>query len=187
METRDSASPDPLVPLDATIRLAKAADADHIVDIETQSFAHGGERFDARKVRRLLTEPRYVAFVAEMDGRAIAWCVGLNWNRGQVPWGRVYGLAVHPDFRRYRLGGRLLNHLIGVLRERDARRIFLEVRSDNAGAIALYARFGFVPCDDLHHYYGHGVHGRRMVLVAEDRAGNNRSDESDPTKTDKPV
>jgi ribosomal protein S18 acetylase RimI-like enzyme len=57
----------------------------------------------------------------------------------------IFGLAVHPDFRRARLGFRLMERLIDRLRRRGFAEIELTVDPANEPAVRLYRdRLGFV-------------------------------------------
>jgi ribosomal-protein-alanine N-acetyltransferase len=55
----------------------------------------------------------------------------------------VQTIAVVPSHRRQGLGSVLLTALMDDAKERGLPRVGLEVRVDNAAAIALYERFGF--------------------------------------------
>jgi len=148
----------------AIIRPAKPHDLGGIVAIEEISFDNAGERFDADKVKFLLHSRRTQSLVAEDDGKILGWAVGFTWTRGKIPWGRVFALAIHPEARGRKLGGRLLHELIQQLRQRGATEIFLEVRQDNHPAIALYRRSGFEHRATLHNFYAPGIHAWRMSL-----------------------
>ena len=138
-------------------------DAGQIARLEHLSFEHPAERFTERKVRYLIKRGRAVVLVAEADGRVLGWVAGFRGGQSAHPWGRVYALAVHPEARGRRLGPRLLQNCVAELAERGARRIFLEARSDNSAAIALYRKLGFQPCRELRDYYAPGLHAQRMV------------------------
>ena len=146
------------------IRPAEIRDVESIARIERLSFEHAGERFDEAKVRYLLSSRRTFVAVAEDEGVVLGWVAGFVWRRTQKPWGRVYGLAVHPEARRRKVGSRLLHYAIDELRRRGAERIFLEVRTANHSAVAAYRKLGFVACRDMADYYGRGLHAHRMVL-----------------------
>ena len=53
-------------------------------------------------------------------------------------------IGVHPRRRREGLGGRLMARFLTEAKDRGCTDIFLEVRADNGGAIALYRRAGFL-------------------------------------------
>ena len=66
-------------------------------------------------------------------------------------------IAVDPAHRRTGLATELLNAVIGAAREGGADRLLLEVREDNAGALAFYAARGFVEVDRRRRYYRDGA------------------------------
>lgn len=55
----------------------------------------------------------------------------------------LLNLSIAPAWQRKGHGSLLLREAAGIARTRGARGIFLEVRPSNAGAQALYTRFGF--------------------------------------------
>ena len=71
-------------------------------------------------------------------------------SRYEEVW-HIMNVAVDPRQRRQGIATALLDELIGRLGE-DAR-ITLEVRPSNAGAIALYERFGFLGAGMRRRYY----------------------------------
>jgi ribosomal-protein-alanine N-acetyltransferase len=140
------------------------SDLDAILGLETASFVHPEETFNRRQVRGLLENPRAVVLVAQMRGELLAWAAGLLRRRGHRRTGRLYALAVHPGAQGQGLGRLLAERMLEALRATGAGRVYLEVRHDNAGAIALYRKLGFRDARRLPHYYGHGRHGLSMVL-----------------------
>jgi ribosomal protein S18 acetylase RimI-like enzyme len=77
--------------------------------------------------------------------------------------GRIYAVAVHPHGRGLGIGKALMLKMMDDLHARGAKRIFLEVRADNAPAIGLYHKLGFVDAGNIDHYYGHQLHALKMV------------------------
>ena len=61
--------------------------------------------------------------------------------------------AIHPDWRRRRLGERLLLALLDIAIERRAAEATLEVRLSNLAARRLYEKFGFRPVGIRPRYY----------------------------------
>lgn len=55
----------------------------------------------------------------------------------------LHHIEVITSYRRQGLGQQLLNHLIEDVREKGAKRIFLEVSIENSPALKLYEKFGF--------------------------------------------
>jgi [ribosomal protein S18]-alanine N-acetyltransferase len=65
----------------------------------------------------------------------------------------VTTFAIHPDWRRRRLGERLLIALLDIALERQAADATLEVRLSNLAARRLYEKFGFRPVGIRPRYY----------------------------------
>jgi len=55
----------------------------------------------------------------------------------------IHNIAVHPDYRRAGLGGRLVDGLLSEAARRGASRACLEVRASNHPAIRVYEKRGF--------------------------------------------
>ncbi len=93
-------------------------------------------------VRRNLESdaPHFVAFDGE---RVVGWCdIVSPWADGLRHRGSV-GMGVLADHRGAGLGRRLLETAMAKAQGAGVTRIELEVRADNARAIALYERLGF--------------------------------------------
>lgn len=86
-----------------------------------------------------VNEPR--AFAAVLDGRQVGWIeLGHEaWNNRM----RVWEFLVADAFRRIGVGKLLMNHAIGIAREKGARMLVLETQSCNVPAIAFYLGHGF--------------------------------------------
>ena len=65
----------------------------------------------------------------------------------------VTTFAIHPDWRRRRLGERLLLALLDAAIDRRAAEATLEVRLSNLAARRLYEKFGFRPVGIRPRYY----------------------------------
>ncbi len=68
----------------------------------------------------------------------------------------LHRIVVLGSERRHGVGTALLRHAMEAARRRGARRMMLEVRADNAAALSVYARAGFVEIDRRPGYYGRG-------------------------------
>ncbi|MBX7199299.1 MAG: GNAT family N-acetyltransferase [Rhodospirillaceae bacterium] len=82
---------------------------------------------------------------------------GMLLARAVADEAEILTLAVVPAARRKGAGGALLGEMLRVLQDGGTRRVFLEVAANNAAALALYARFGFVPCGRRAGYYAGGA------------------------------
>ena len=78
--------------------------------------------------------------------------------------GHLLNLSVAAARQRQGHGSSLLGEVMRLARARDARQLFLEVRPTNAGAKALYGRFGFDQVAVRPGYYPAHV-GREDALV----------------------
>lgn len=83
----------------------------------------------------------------------------------------IASIAICEQARSGGIGTRLITELMGLARERGAKRLSLEVSVLNPRAQALYRRLGFAPQRVIESYYGSGEHGVRMVLDLEKQAG----------------
>ena len=91
----------------------------------------------------------YFAARDEESGRIVGYAgVWLMYDCADIT-----NIAVDPDFRREGLGGKMLELLTDVSRERGMESITLEVRASNAPAIALYEKYGFKECGLRKRYY----------------------------------
>lgn len=102
-----------------------------------------------------LNNPRYKAYHIEQKAFLIIQIVDSNEFE-------IITIGVHPKFRRNGLAKNLLNNLFQNLQKGS--KFFLEVRSDNLGAIAFYQSLGFKILSVRKQYY-QGVDALSMSLV----------------------
>ncbi len=76
----------------------------------------------------------------------------------------VQTIAVRADCQGRGVATMLLTELMSAARERGASHMLLEVRTDNAPALALYERFGFMRISQRTRYYPDG--GDALILRA---------------------
>ena len=91
----------------------------------------------------------YYMVVGEREHRVIAYGV-LMLAPGEA---QLLNLSVVPDQRRTGLGRTLLRRFLAAARERGAEQCFLEVRTSNTAALALYGSEGFQPVGRRAGYY----------------------------------
>ncbi len=77
----------------------------------------------------------------------------------------VLTIAVRPDWQRYGVGRRLMDHLLGAAHRERIDAMFLEVDEANAAARALYAKRGFRIVAERPDYYRGNDTGRSRALV----------------------
>ena len=78
--------------------------------------------------------------------------------------GHLLNLSVAADWQRRGHGSALLDEVMRIARQHHAEHVFLEVRPSNAGAKALYRRFGFRQVAVRPGYYP-ATAGREDALV----------------------
>ncbi|KAB7743578.1 ribosomal-protein-alanine N-acetyltransferase [Nostocoides sp. F2B08] len=127
------------------------ADIPRLVELEGRLFAD-----DAWSAptwwAELAARPRRDYVALESDGELVGYA-GLD-LAGEVA--DVMTIAVAPEAQGRGLGGELLALMASRAREAGAAYLLLEVRDDNAGAKALYARAGFEVVTVRRRYYQPG-------------------------------
>jgi GNAT superfamily N-acetyltransferase len=94
--------------------------------------------------RDRLAREDHATFLAVVDGRDVGMAVGGPSWRGDTTAG-LYGMWVAPEARGQGVGDRLIEAVVAWARSRGHPRILLDVGDENAPAIRLYERHGFVP------------------------------------------
>ena len=95
-----------------------------------------------------------VRFKAVSQGRLVGFVMGDPRPRQGFSW--IATIGVHPQFQRRGLGERLLAAAEAAL---TTPRIRLTVRQSNAGAIAMYRKFGYQQTSVWAQYYAGGEAG----------------------------
>ncbi len=65
----------------------------------------------------------------------------------------MMNIAVHPEYRRRGIAQELVHRLVTALRQKEVRRLTLEVRASNEPAKALYSGLGFEQVGRRPNYY----------------------------------
>ena len=129
------------------VREMELSDIDSVVDIEKNSFPIPWTKgtFISELKRNKLA--RY--YVVEVDGRVVGYAgLWLIMNEAHIT-----NIAIHPKYRGKGMGKKLVGGLIEEILKINIYRITLEVRPSNTAALALYKKFGFVPCGIRPEYY----------------------------------
>jgi ribosomal-protein-alanine N-acetyltransferase len=136
-----------------TLRAMRWWDIEQVAVLERELFGHDPwsvEQFWGELAR--VPESRWCA--VHEDAHGIDGYVGLY---SVPPEADVQTIAVAPRSQGRGLGKVLLDALVAEARRRDCAQLFLEVRVDNAPAIALYERNGFTREGRRRDYYGAGL------------------------------
>lgn len=121
-------------------RLAAPADLVNLLELEEACFEQ--DRISGRSFRRLIGAPSAILLVAERDGGLLGYALLLLRRGSEIA--RLYSLAISRQARGQGLGAALLERCEEQAWARGCRRLRLEVRTDNASAIGLYERSGYV-------------------------------------------
>lgn len=130
------------------IRQVKEQDVEVLAELEKICFPNDPWSLDSLYTDIVLNE-RTVYLAAEEEGDIIAY--GGLWKIFDE--GHITNIAVVPGRRREHVGEQLVTRLIDMTREEGLTSWTLEVRSDNAPAIALYEKLGFEKAGIRKGYY----------------------------------
>ena len=136
-----------------TVREALPDDLEAIARLEDESFAV--DRVSRRSLRDFLRAPHRPVIAATVDGELAGYAlVSLRKGARSV---RIYSIAVDARFARRGVGRALLQACERYARRHGRAALALEVRYDNAPAIALYESLGFRQFGEHAHYYADGA------------------------------
>lgn len=133
--------------LSVSVAAMELADVASVEAIEHASFS---APWPPNAYRTELQTNRLAHYLVIRVGPQIVGYAGL-WL--MVDEAHVTTFAIHPDWRRRRLGERLLIALLDIALERQAAETTLEVRLSNLAARRLYEKFGFRPVGIRPRYY----------------------------------
>ena len=128
------------------IRRAHPDDATAIAEMEQNIF---GDPWSKKDIFSYLCSETGMCFSALQDGEVIAYLIG----RKIPPEGEIYRIAVREDKRQRGIGYRLLSYALKTELRAGVETVFLEVRSKNEPAIALYKAYGFKESGIRKNYY----------------------------------
>ena len=136
-------------------------EAAHALEAEVFSDAWSVEQF----WQEMAQPSRYYAVACEGGD-----LVGYGGTFVMPPDSDVQTIAVRADRQGRGIATMLLTELMSKARTEGASHMLLEVRTDNAPALALYERFGFMRISQRPRYYPDG--GDALILRASLAAGN---------------
>lgn len=118
-------------------------------------------RYTPRRIATLITDPDSVALVAHDDGARLRGFAVMQFGDEHA---HLVLLCVQPLQRRQGIGRRLSDWLLASARVAGIASVQLELRADNAEALAFYRRLGFTETGHVAGYYDGQVSARRMTL-----------------------
>lgn len=135
---------------DIRLRPAGLPDLPALVDLEQRCFSE--DRISRRQFRWMLQRGHCALILAETDACPLAGYVLVLFHRG-TSLGRIYSLAVDARLRGRGLARQLMQAAEQAALTHDCLALRLEVRSDNAQAIALYRALGYRQFGIYQDYY----------------------------------
>jgi ribosomal-protein-alanine N-acetyltransferase len=134
-------------PVSVRVEAMALRDLDAVQDIERRSFR---TPWPAHAYRTELETNRLATYLVARIGDRV---VGYGGMWVMVDEAHITTFAVDPDFRRRRIGERLLLALLDIAGTRRAHEATLEVRLSNLAARRLYEKYGFRPVGLRPRYY----------------------------------
>lgn len=137
-------------PDSCAISLGELRDIDDVIEVMNAAFDPVfGEAWSKSQLSGLLITPGSWLLLLHIADKTAGFAIA----RSVLDESELMLLAIAPDFRSRGFGRQLLDAVIHEAKEREARRLFLEMRSDNDAALRLYGKSGFIPVGHRLRYY----------------------------------
>lgn len=129
------------------IRKMEVKDADRVYQIENQAFF---EPWSKKELMKELVENKILKhYVYEIDGKVAGFYI-VSLILDEV---EIFTIAVDKDFRGRKIASKMLEHLIKNSKEKNVKKIWLEVSTINEVALGLYKKYGFKTVRIRKNYY----------------------------------
>lgn len=133
-----------------TIELAVRSDASDIGELSKSDIEYGlGWKYTPQRIEKIIGDRTKNVVVAQMDMQLAGFGI-MTYGDDQT---NLDLLAVKRPFRRLGIGSQIVHWLEAVAVTSGSYNIFVQVRSENRGAIAFYKRLGFHLIDEKRGYY----------------------------------
>lgn len=109
---------------------------DELYNVEQSCF---GNPWTEKMLECEINSPLSVLETEERDGKIVGYALG----RVVADEAELLKICVLSEWRKQGIAEKMLGRLLGKMRENGAAACFLEVRSKNAPALALYEKLGF--------------------------------------------
>ena len=156
------------------VRDAVAGDLDAIWKLECSAFPD--DQVSRRSFAWHLRAPQRPVIAATIDGELAGYVLVALSKGGRTA--RIFTIAVDARFARRGVAASLLAAAEKYARRHERQALTLEVRYDNAPAIALYEKCGFRPFGEHEDYYCDGAtalrYRKRLDAAAEAAASPRR-------------
>ncbi len=140
-------------------------DLDQVMKIERENFKFPWKRdFFIYDMNKKSAHCLVIKKGEKVLGYVILFCVLDEFHLANI--------AVDQAYQRQGIGSRLLQEVIKIAKEKDVKRIYLEVRQSNFKAQRFYEKFGFYRTTTRKGYYEDG----EDALIYERRINNKTTD-----------
>lgn len=128
------------------IRRMEKSDRESVFEVEKECFI---DYWSLKSFEDIFLQDINYYFVAVLNQKIVGFigCIDIC---GEVD---ITNVAVLKEYRGKNIGTALLAKLLEFLKEKNAKKIFLEVRITNISAINLYKKFGFEEYNIRKGYY----------------------------------
>lgn len=133
--------------MDLIIRLAEEKDIKPMANIDIMCFS---VPWSEKSFEQEIRNNHLASYIVAEIGHKVIGYAGLWLVSGE---GHITNVAVHPEFRRKKIGEALICALLSHTIKNGALSHTLEVRASNEAAISLYTKLGFVPAGIRKSYY----------------------------------
>jgi ribosomal-protein-alanine N-acetyltransferase len=127
---------------------ARVSDADELAALHAQLVSPA---WSIASFEQMLAHPACTGLVARI-GEPMQ-TAGFIIGQLAADEAEILALCVQKEFQRQGIGRSLVEALSRAARKAEARRLFLEVASDNTAALSLYGKLGFEECGRRKGYY----------------------------------
>jgi ribosomal protein S18 acetylase RimI-like enzyme len=141
-----------------TVRAATSEDIEGVIALEAAAFASDG--LSRRAIRRFIAAPHKPVLVARRAHGLAGYALIALRSGGRTC--RIYSLAVDLGYVRRGVGRELVHACERYARAHGREALRLEVRYDNAPAIALYRGLGYAEYDGVSQCYSDGAEALRL-------------------------
>lgn len=147
------------------IRRSIPADAPAIAAAEELIFS---DPWSERSITDLISTEGAMCYTAKDGDRVIAYVLG----RIIAPEGEIYRIATLPEYRKRGIAYRLLDYAYKTEKGHGLEVLFLEVRTQNVAARALYRAYGFDEVGVRKNYYKDPVDDAIIMIRQEQPYSN---------------
>lgn len=144
-----------------TIKYRGYESEDQLLELKSLMDLDLSEPYTVYTYRYFLNNWSKLCFLAYSD---IGECIGAIVCKLESNKGYIAMLAVKDEYRRHKIGSKLVRLAIESMRDSEAEEIVLETETTNNSALGLYENLGFVRDKRLSRYYLNGLDALRLKL-----------------------